>query len=463
MNLIVSSGAGVIALGLFLLLFRRLLARPCEGLYLAFFATAILITPHLPVVREKFGLTELVFLLTWLCMLANPAGWRNSALPLQVGQLDSIKIGTLFMLVILASFFWNNMGFYANFAGSFVETLNYIYGFLLFVTVIRLVDSWQKWYGCINGWFAGAVVLGIGAIMALTGLAGSWAYDEFTGRVSSTMKFENQIPAFLVPVIMAALFFAVMRGIPGWLRRVYIGVIALMAITMISTGSRTAMGLLVLCMLGGCVIALLEGQRGAFFTSRFSVSMAAMMVAFVLYVVAALAAFDGHYALGRTPAWQRPVVTVYNTLTGKSGLDATRSVQMDLVKERMDDRMLLGAGPKLAGFRYHTEEIHNTYTSLLIETGFVGVGLFLLWLAHIFYVAFSCLGACGNAHNRLIVISLLAGFAGVLAYGMTMYGLRQRNLWLLAGLLMAVPRLLASDAQTAVNQTNASEGKPIRV
>ena len=45
MNLIFYSGAGVIALGLFLLLFRRLLAKPYEGLYLAFFATAILITP----------------------------------------------------------------------------------------------------------------------------------------------------------------------------------------------------------------------------------------------------------------------------------------------------------------------------------------------------------------------------------------------------------------------------------
>lgn len=463
MNLIFYGGAGVIVLGLFLLLFRRLLARPYEGLYLAFFATAILITPHLPVVREKFGLTELVFLLTWLCMLANPSGWRNSALPLQGAQLDSIKIGTVFMLAILASFFWNNMGFYANFAGSFVETLNYIYGFLLFITVIRLVDSWQKWYGCLNGWFFGAVVLGIGAIMALTGLAGTWAYDEFTGRVSSTMKFENQIPAFLVPVIMAALFFAVMRGIPDWLRRFYIGVIALMAITMISTGSRTAMGLLVLCMLGGCVIALFEGQRGAFFTSRFSVSMAAMMVAFVIYVAAALAAFDGHYALGHTPAWQRPVVRIYLTLTGQSGIDYTRSKQLNLVKERMDDRMLLGAGPKLAGHRYYTEEIHNTYTNLLIETGFVGVGLFLLWLAHIFYVAFSCIGACGNARNRLIIICLLAGFAGVLAYGMTMYGLRQRNLWLLAGLLMAVPRLLTFDSQGIANHSHVSQGNPVSV
>ena len=463
MNLIFYSGAGVIALGLFLLLFRRLLAKPYEGLYLAFFATAILITPYLPVVREKFGLTELVFLLTWLCMLANPAGWRNSAVPLQGAQLDSIKIGTVFMLAIVASFLWNNMGFYANFAGSFVETLNYIYGFLLFVTVIRLVDSWQKWYGCLNGWFAGAVVLGIGAIMALTGLAGSWAYDEFTGRVSSTMKFENQIPAFLVPVIMAAMFFAVMRGIPTWLRRTYIAVITLMAITMISTGSRTAMGLLVLSMLGGCLIALFEGQRGAFFTSRFSVSMAAMVAAFVLFVVAALAAFDGFYALGHTPAWQRPVVTVYNTITGKSGLDYTRSKQMDLVKERMDERMLLGAGPKLAGHRYRTEEIHNTYTNLMIETGFIGVGLFLLWLAHIFYVTFSCIGACSNARNRLVIICLLAGFVGVLAYGMTMYGLRQRNLWLLAGLLMAVSRLLASDSQHLANHSNAPEGKPVGV
>ena len=462
MNLIFYGSAGVIALGLFLLLFRRLLARPYEGLYLAFFATAILITPYLPVVREKFGLTELVFLLTWLCMLANPAGWRNGA-PLQGAQLDSIKIGTVFILAIVASFGWNNMGFYANFAGSFVETMNYIYGFLLFITVIRLVDSWQKWYGCLNGWFAGAVVLGIGAIMALTGLAGSWAYDEFTGRVSSTMKFENQIPAFLVPVIIAAMFFAVMRGIPGWLRRVYIGVIALIAITMISTGSRTAMGLLVLCMLGGCVIALFEGQRGAFFTSRFSVTMVSMIMAFIMYVAAALAAFDGHYALGHTPAWQRPVVMIYNTLTGQSGLDTTRSEQLDVVVERMDERMLFGAGPKLAGSRYYVSEIHNTYTSLLIETGFIGVGLFLLWLAHIFYVAFSCIGACGSARNRLIIICLLAGFTGVLAYGMTMYGLRQRNLWLLAGLLMAVPRLLAQDSQLITNNSNSPVGKSVSV
>lgn len=449
MNFAIYSAVGIISLPIFFLLLRRLITRPYEGLYFAFFATAILITPTLPVLREKFGLTELVFLLTWFGMLISHGKWRSHDIPLQRAQRDSIMLGTIFMLVILASFLWNNMGFYHGFAGSFVETINYVYGFLLFITVIRLVDTWQRWYGCLNGWYAGAIVLGLGTILALTGLAGSWAYDEFTGRISSTMKFENQIPSFLVPVIIPAIFFAVMRNlsITGKSRRFYTGLILLMAVTMISTGSRTAMGLIVMCILGSCFIAMREARRGAFFVNRFSVALFAMIVAFVLYVMAALAAFDGNYALGKTPAWQRPVVMIYTTLTGERELDYARSEQMEVVKERLGDRMFLGSGPKLAGHRYHTAEIHNTYTSVLIETGFLGLGAFLLWLGHIFYTSFSCIKRCSNAQHRLIVTCLLAGFAGVLAYGMTMYGLRQRNLWLLAGLLMAVPRLLAVDEQ----------------
>ena len=45
-----------------------------------------------------------------------------------------------------------------------------------------------------------------------------------------------------------------------------------------------------------------------------------------------------------------------------------------------------------------------------------------------------------------MVLSLLVGMASLMIYNATMFGLRQRNVWILAGMLMAVPRLQRVEA-----------------
>ena len=70
------------ALGLAGLWFLPQLARqPERGLYLAFFSSGILLSPELPIVREKLTVVEVIMLLTWMAMLSRAGGRRPGWAP----------------------------------------------------------------------------------------------------------------------------------------------------------------------------------------------------------------------------------------------------------------------------------------------------------------------------------------------------------------------------------------------
>ena len=71
MEIVLTVGA-ILAIPLFWWIARS----QVRGLYLAIFATSVLITPELPVVREKFAATELFMLLTWAALLSGSNRWR---------------------------------------------------------------------------------------------------------------------------------------------------------------------------------------------------------------------------------------------------------------------------------------------------------------------------------------------------------------------------------------------------
>src|SRR3712207_2756312 len=72
------------------------------------------------------------------------------------------------------------------------------------------------------------------------------------------------------------------------------------------------------------------------------------------------------------------------------------------------------------------------------------------WLLYVLYAGWHSAGSCIWPKYRLLMLALLVGFVALLAYGFFMFGLRQRNIWLLTGLLMALPRLNALSQATAV-------------
>lgn len=99
-HLILAVLAAAFACALLALIWRE----PVRGVYAAIFASSVLMTPHLPIVREKVSACELVIALTWVAMFANWPG-RSQHIPrLLPVQKRTIAWGAGLILACGASF-----------------------------------------------------------------------------------------------------------------------------------------------------------------------------------------------------------------------------------------------------------------------------------------------------------------------------------------------------------------------
>lgn len=424
-------------------LLLRFVRHPQQGLYLTIFASAILLSPSLPVVREKLTAAEFVVALTWLALLLRAGRKSVRTVPLTSSQRTSLLLGGAFTGWMLLSFAINQIDVIErqHFTASAVEATNFVYGYLMFATVVWLVDDWQDLRGCLLAWFAGAGVVSLFGVWAVAGGAPAWAYDDFTHRISSTLRTENQVPMYLMPVVVALAFWAVQRR-RGQLRR--LGALLLLGavlVTLAGTGSRTAFGMTILAVVAVIWLALIEAPRRGFNKGLLFNLSVGLVVTVGVYVALAVSTYQGDYVLGKTPAWQRPVVMLYDWTQGYQSLDATRPAQLAQAYHYFWDQPLIGTGPKLYGYQYRMAEIHNTYMGVLLQMGVVGLGFFLAWVTHTLWLGWRTGRSLREPFQRLMVLSLCVGMVLLLVYGMTMFGLRQRNLWLLAGLLVAAHSL----------------------
>ncbi|WP_156961891.1 O-antigen ligase family protein [Cobetia amphilecti] len=415
------------------LFFNWVTRRPERGIYTAFFASGILNTVSLGPLREKVGLTELVFLFTWFAMLIN-SKWRDQRFSFTGYQRLGLIFLAFFVLVEWLSFFINNMNYYGFLTGSIVETLNITYGAMMATTVILLIQSEAQWKNCIIGWLCGSVVVVIVGFWAMTGTAPSWTIDEFTGRISSTFKFENQMASYLIPIMVISLTWCVSRHISAIARVITLLCTIGMGIVLIGTGSRTAFLLIIL--LAMCMIFLFVYQynNNALKRGYLAISIISSIFGLIIYIALAISMFDGVYQLGKTPSWQRPVVMIYQNFINDAGIDQTREKQASIVVDKADESIFIGNGPKLYGSKFNVSEIHNTYAAIFIETGVIGLVslliIVILPLPLVFKVHVS-------QEMKLLFIASALGFVLLLFYNLTMYGLRQRTIWLMIGLLLS--------------------------
>ncbi|WP_163560674.1 hypothetical protein [Halomonas sp. NO4] len=418
-------------------LFYWIVLDPVRGIYLAFVASGVLNTISLGPLREKVGLTEFVMALTWAAMLVNRR-WLADREPLLDKQKLAIYFLCVFLLMYLVSFVVNNASFYGFLTGSVVESLNIVYVAMIMATVILLVQKPEQWKGCLMGWLLGAAVVVLVGLWAMSGSAPAWTYDEFSGRISSTLKFENQVPSYLVPIMLIAMVWSALSTTSMWFRILLLLLIAGMVIILVGTGSRTALILVVLSVLCLVVMLLLKNSNTSLLSGYLSLAIIGCSVSLFLYIAAALAMYDGHYSLGSTPSWQRPVVMIFES--SQSGvLDTTRNRQAEVIVANAGEDFFIGNGPKLSGAKYRMDEVHNTYAGVFFETGAFGILALFAFFATVIYNGFR--ESRSSALNLLLWASVVA-FMLLLIYGMTMYGLRQRTLWLMCGLLVSIPNIV---------------------
>ncbi|MFC4991796.1 O-antigen ligase family protein [Rubritalea tangerina] len=415
--------------------------RPHIGLYMAIAATAVLKSPELPIVREKLTAVEFLMVFTWIGILIT--GIPQKKLPMSREASHNKVLAITFALwVLLCGVAHNMMTGWIFASSSMLETVNYIYGICIYLTILYMVRDWTTWRNCLWAWVAGAVVAAGVGTMATIARVPVWAIEDFTGRVNSTLRNENQVPSFLLPILPVVVILFAYSNRKLWHRVALLALLGAMLITAVGTGSRTAIGMVILSVGGILGVWLYEGKtRQVKFSLIGSLGMA-LVVSTVMYFVVALAAFDGNYRLGKTPAWQRPAAMLTNWVTGKNGLDSTRPAQIQASFEHIGSYALLGTGPKLAGKKLHIEEVHNTYVGLMIETGVFGILIFLIWLFHAAWLPFKKLRKEPSGYHRALLLALIAGFVVCLFYQNFCFGLRQRNIWILTGLLAVTPALI---------------------
>jgi hypothetical protein len=150
---------------LFCYLAFKIIRRPEWGLSIVFFATGILLSPKLPVVREKLSSAEFFMLLIWLSILLKPGGTGGKK-PFTQNQKNALILGNLFITWTAISYVINATFNPLTIMDSSVEMANFIYGYLMFITVLFMARDWQKWESCLNGWLWGSAIVSFFGLLA---------------------------------------------------------------------------------------------------------------------------------------------------------------------------------------------------------------------------------------------------------------------------------------------------------
>ncbi len=418
---------------------------PEYGLYALFFSSAILVAPNLPVVGSKLALPEFVALCAWI-------GFLLSRQPVQLERASgAVLAGVPFLAWYVLAFIVNagRANEQGAFLSSLIETLNQLYSFSTFLLVALIVDRTSTAWRCVLAWLAGAVVVCVVGLITLAGHGPDWALDDNTQRLSSTLRRENQVPSFLIPVLPAALLFAASRLVAPPLRLgLYALAFAIIAVSY-GTGSRTALVMLVLVLMGVVWVVLRETGRGAIMPVRLFALFAMLTTALVgatLYIQAQSTQYASRF---EAPGWQRATLVLSAWLEGDEFVDGGRVNQIRDALTLMPDEPVFGVGPALFKPMLGGHEVHNSYVGAAVEAGIPAAVFLIFWFAYLMVHCWAGAGSSPHAPTRLLACSLLIGLAALLCYGLPQYGLRQRNIWLVCGLMACLPQLAAAmSAQT---------------
>ena len=436
-KLAAAAAAGVALLGGVLAVIAK---NPVRGLYLYIFCSAVLVSPALPVVRDKLSVAEPVLACAAVGLFFGRRFVTGGTPPMTTPQRAALLAGATWVLVV---------GICAaiNFAGgrlvdpvrTAIETATFGLGLFSCALVAWAVNTWDRWLKCLGAWAAGGLVVTAVGLMAMFVYAPGWTKDDFTGRVSSTLRESGQVASYLGPVLPFAALAAERVLKSAWVKvpaqALFLGAF----VVMLGTGSRIAL-LISLCAFCGLVVALLADARRRGTSSAFALALvAAGAVGFGAFVYSVFTDRGAEYVVGQTSPITRPIVMLRQIGEGKR-TESHRLEQTFRPLETFDRHPLFGIGPANFGVYYRQHEIHNSYLSVLGETGAAGVIAFAAFVG----LSLRC-GWVGTVllrptAGRALGLAFLFGFGLLLLYQMTALGLRQRPFWFATGLLIALPR-----------------------
>ena len=286
----------------------------------------------------------------------------------------------------------------------------------------------------------------IGAVLsAVVGFVTPAPPEGDAARLSGGIGDPNELALVLVPGLVLA-FFAIPGAHSTAERWLLTGAAALIAISVLETGSR-----------GGLVALAVTFVAGLALGGRLRARVLASLLAF-----AALGA--AYFAFAASPQVAGRVT--HFTSGGGSG----RTDLWAIARQVAHDHPVLGVGignfeqversyasrttnlPAIDLVLDETHVVHNTYLELLAELGPVGLGCFLLLVGASFALGWRAIrvfARTGQTDLELIGRGVLVGICGMLAASVFLSAEYEKQLWLLLGFSAALAALADASARRA--------------
>lgn len=429
-----------------LVLFALIVRQPIRGIYLYIFLSSVTLSPYLPIVREKLAISDFIMLMVWISAILRPQLWLERFSALKDSQRVALMVGAAFILVCWISFGVHLIG--NNLHGlavrSALEAFIYTYGFFAALAIVILVQDWKSWINCLVAWCLGATVVASVAMMALTVYSPSWVRDEFTGRISSTLRESGQVASYLGPIVPAMMFLAAGTQAPRHIRPILYATIAPAMIAILATGSRIAFAILCLLIIGLLVLRATHIKRCYINNAAFTALYFGIAFGFGKFFFDVATDSSQKYRPGETSPLERSVRIFSEWGKGSRKIDDSRVDQIVIFGHYFWKHPALGVSPGAYGPRYRIHEIHNSYLATLAEEGVVGFLLLMLWISTVLYNSLRSLASIDYGSRKLIIASVILGFSVLLLYQITTLGLRQRPWWFMAGLMITLPVVVNS-------------------
>jgi O-antigen ligase len=302
--------------------------------------------------------------------------------------------------------------------------------FIAYSTVRRRRDLHVLAWACL----AGASVTSVYALAT-----GATAQGRLTGGIVNPNFFAAQL---IVAVLLAGFMLATVRG---WARLVLVAMEGIFCVAFVLTESRG--GLFGAGVALG-VAVLVAGRLRARAVALVLVAIALALVYYVEFAPATLqqriTQVSAQNSAGRSDEWSLALRMAENHPFEGVGLGNFPVLEPSYTTTSID----------LLKVRYALQNlvVHNTYLEILAELGFVGLILFIGALSGVLRGArrgITRLDLLGDTSTSYLVRGLVAGVAGLLTayfFGSAEY---EKTLWLLLGLLVAIPAALRSEEEAS--------------
>lgn len=411
---------------------------PIQLLCLGFLTSGILVTANLPVVGTRLAPPDLFLVLFVASTFYAALGEGRISMP----RTQPIRLLILLFLAQCSIGYVYTAMLYGAELDGIVDIANYVYGATVAFCTAIVLRSYDDIRLCLLFWILGGVIVGVFALWGIAGGAPSWVYDG--RRISSTLRSVNQMQPYLVPMLLAACMLTFSKALP-WLFRIALpGVIGLISVGLLATGSRSAVVMLALLMLFVSLRAVYDFRKNPMVSTVILALVGIGALVAISVTITVLTYGGAALPEGSIRAIARPIRLFSDMIQTNDVVEAlgSRGTQLEIVSDNWTNYPFWGVG--LGNFQVvfdFKKEVHNTYLGVLIEQGLIG--LFLLF--GLLGIVLKRLMATRPLRDeaRILKTVLIGVIALLLIYGLTSFGLRQRVFWLSLGMAMAFVKCAA--------------------